>query len=115
MPILGVCLLVPWDRLVSALHSALCYIALMAKIKADAWKCDLCGHVWLVGEMCPKQCAKCRSRIWNCDGSKVVESPAVVVVAPTSKPAARIVTETAYQRPAHAANCRCFQCKPPKD
>ena len=81
----------------SALHSALCYIALMAKIKADAWKCDLCGHVWLVGEMYPKQCAKCRSRIWNCDGSKVMESPAVVVVVPTSKPTARIVK----------AGCRC--------
>jgi hypothetical protein len=84
-------LVAPWDRLLSALHSWLCYIALMGKIKADAWKCDLCGHVWLVGEMYPKQCAKCRSRIWNCDGEKVVESPAVVIVAPTSKPAAKIV------------------------
>ena len=89
----------------SALHSALCYIALMGKIKADAWKCDLCGHVWLVGKMYPKQCAKCRSRIWNCDTSKVVESPAVVPVSrsrvvvpkPASKPAARIVQ----------AGCKC--------
>lgn len=63
-----------YDRSVVTLHSLLhctrvyCYNALMAKIKADAWKCDICGHVWLVGEMYPKQCAKCRTRVWNCDG-----------------------------------------------
>jgi len=44
------------------------YNALMACITIEAWKCDLCGHVWLKqAGVTPKQCAKCRTRIWNSD------------------------------------------------
>jgi hypothetical protein len=48
----------------------------MACITVDAWKCDICGYVWMKkpGVM-PVQCAKskCRSRIWNCEAG---EAPA---------------------------------------
>ena len=31
-----------------------------------AWRCDLCGHVWLArGPRPPELCAKCRRRRWN--------------------------------------------------
>ena len=74
----------------------------MAKIKADAWKCDVCGHVWLVGEMYPKQCAKCRTRGWNCDE----KSPGVVVpVVPVSKPVE--VAKVERQEPAVKVGCKC--------
>jgi hypothetical protein len=42
----------------------------MSKIQVGAWKCDLCGHVWIAGKVYPKQCAKCRTRIWNSDGAE---------------------------------------------
>jgi hypothetical protein len=31
----------------------------------ECWKCDVCGHRWIKGELYPEQCAKCRSRKWN--------------------------------------------------
>ena len=32
---------------------------------AQVWVCDQCKHVWLMGEIVPTHCAKCRSRRWN--------------------------------------------------
>lgn len=59
----------------------------------EAWVCDLCGHVWLPGKSYPKQCAKCRTRIWNCDG--VVESKTVAPVVLESRvPAVAPVVES---------------------
>jgi hypothetical protein len=39
----------------------------MSKIQVDAWKCDKCGHVWLVADADkkPRWCAKCKARSWN--------------------------------------------------
>ena len=89
------------------MHSVVCYVTLMSKIKADAWQCDVCGHVWLVGEMCPKQCAKCRTRIWNCDEKVSSVAVAVVAVPPIveSKPAEVVKIER--QEPTIKAGCKC--------
>jgi hypothetical protein len=46
----------------------------MSIITVEAWKCDLCGHVWIKTDVKPKQCAKCRTRIWDCDGGRPVAS-----------------------------------------
>ena len=58
------------------------YIALMGRVIVEAWKCDLCGHIWLVQDgVIPKQCAKCRTRIWNCDGG-AAKQPKMIIAKP---------------------------------
>lgn len=39
----------------------------MARIKADAYKCERCGHVWLPRNVDkePRVCPKCKSPYWN--------------------------------------------------
>lgn len=37
----------------------------MGQCKAEAWVCDVCGHVWLCGDVFPVRCAKCKSMRWN--------------------------------------------------
>lgn len=39
----------------------------MATVWVECWKCDVCGHRWIKGEVWPDQCrnTKCRSRKWN--------------------------------------------------
>lgn len=32
---------------------------------ARVWICEQCKHIWLMGEIVPTHCAKCRSRRWN--------------------------------------------------
>ena len=68
------------------------------KVVAFECVCDLCGHRW-IAETMPKRCAKCKSRIWNCDAVPV-ENKAVVKVSRVlvSKPAAQVppvIKETA--------------------
>jgi len=62
------------------------------KVVAFECVCDLsgCGHRW-IAEAMPKRCAKCKSRVWNCDGIPV-EEKAVVEVSRVlvSKPAAQV-------------------------
>lgn len=43
------------------------YYQYMARIKADAYKCERCGHVWLPRKATkiPKVCPKCKSPYWN--------------------------------------------------
>ena len=116
----------------SASDSLACYNALMASITIEAWKCDLCGHIWIKqAGVIPKQCAKCRTRIWNCDGQG--EEPTQMIIEPTKKSSRPIERETLaarveratfapvpkasgpqYERPAHAENCACYSCRPPK-
>ena len=58
----------------------------MGMIKAEAWRCDECGYVWLkktnnVPERCPKR--GCRSRL--CDSKRLqcfTPGPFFRVVAP---------------------------------
>ena len=113
-------------ELVSVLHSGTCYNALMASIQVEAWKCDLCGHIWIKQPgVIPKQCAKCRTRVWNCDSespkaekmiiardpkprAREIEKPAVREVEADPQPA--IPLAASYSRPAHAATCKCGMC-----
>jgi len=39
----------------------------MARIKADAYKCERCGHIWLPrkADKEPRVCPKCKSPYWN--------------------------------------------------
>lgn len=39
----------------------------MARIKADAYKCERCEHVWLPRntDKEPRVCPKCKSPYWN--------------------------------------------------
>ena len=57
----------------------------MATITVECWKCDLCRHIWIKqpGPK-PKQCAKCRTRIWDCASPK----PAKMIIEekPSSRP-----------------------------
>src|SRR5437016_4530939 len=41
----------------------------MGKVGVEAWKCEVCGHVWVGGER-PKRCARCKSRRWD-DGGQL--------------------------------------------
>ena len=36
----------------------------MARIRVDAFECDVCGHRWLSHDV-PKRCARCKSRAWD--------------------------------------------------
>jgi len=36
----------------------------MARIRVDAFECDVCGHRWLSHDV-PKRCARCKSRGWD--------------------------------------------------
>ena len=58
----------------------------MGKVTVEAWKCDLCGHVWLAGNTHPKQCAKCRTRVWNCDSEAGKTEPKMITSARVDKP-----------------------------
>jgi len=31
--------------------------------------CGVCNHKWIAGAI-PKRCARCKSRIWDCDGAE---------------------------------------------
>ena len=110
----------------------------MARVTIEAWKCDVCGWTWIPESAsdparCPSR--KCRSSHWN---SGKVESPKAekMIIArdsekPREKPKAepakpieleipKVITDRAelaagrYEKPAHAANCKCFSCKPRK-
>jgi hypothetical protein len=43
---------------------------------SKAWKCDLCGHMWLaVSSQPPEQCPKCRKRHWHNGDDHTVPEP----------------------------------------
>jgi hypothetical protein len=79
------------------------------QVMAFECKCDLakCGHRW-ISEAKPVRCAKCKSRIWNCDSvasgvpaSGVVESVVVeskLTKAKTWKPCPTHKTEGGFAR-----------------
>ena len=46
------------------MHTVYVYNAHMEST-ARVWVCEQCTHVWLMGEIVPTHCAKCRSRRWN--------------------------------------------------
>jgi hypothetical protein len=53
------------------------------RVEAIECVCDICGHKWIAGAI-PKRCARCKSRIWNCDGEKPAEPEPVVKVSRSS-------------------------------
>ncbi len=61
----------------------------MATVWVECWKCDVCGHRWIKGEVWPDTCAssKCRSRRWN---SAAKSAPVVDPVRGVSQPVERI-------------------------
>ena len=93
----------------------LCYVGLMAIIKVEAWKCDLCGHVWIKqpGEK-PKQCAKCRTRIWDCDGetARPEKKPEKMIIKPDPSPTERAKEIVRDPEPAKEQRL-CRSCKAP--
>ena len=58
----------------------------MGREARDCWVCDVCGFVWLVGEVQPVQCPSraCRSSRWNAGdgGAKVARAAPRVKVQP---------------------------------
>jgi hypothetical protein len=81
------------------------------QVMAFECRCDLCGHRW-ISEAKPVRCAKCKSRIWNCDDKTV--DPVVVesrspgaVVSKEEKPKPIIIQEEA--KPA-ARSSGCLKC-----
>lgn len=46
----------------------------MSQVNVTAWKCDVCGAVWLDDEK-PVRCRKCKARTW--DNGKIEESAVV--------------------------------------
>ena len=67
--------MVLWD------HPLWYYGTMYKKVVVFECVCDLsgCGHRW-IAETMPKRCAKCKSRVWNCDAVPV-ENKAVVKVS----------------------------------
>ena len=67
------------------------------RISHDCWQCEYgdCAHIWLVAkEEPPEQCAKCRRRGWNANGTFVAGQ------APVKKPReARVKKEPAPNPP----------------
>jgi hypothetical protein len=94
----------------------------MAIEKRDACICDLCGHVWLLGDKLPGRCARCKATKWNC--VPLVQSSTVPLVqrvplghkkrvplvqSPPEPETAPMVTS---RRSAHHISCSCYSCKP---
>jgi hypothetical protein len=63
-------------RMVLCVHPLWYYVSMYKKVAAFECRCDLCGHRW-ISEAKPIRCAKCKSRVWNCDAVPV-ENKAVV-------------------------------------
>lgn len=64
----------------------------MGTVWVECWKCDVCGHRWIKGELWPEQCgsSKCRSRRWNASAksaSAVEQAQASAVEREAERPA----------------------------
>ena len=59
----------------------------MAEVEVLAWKCDVCGYIWLRLERVPTFCAnrRCRSRRWNRGNVLQVNFPGAHIASPLTK------------------------------
>ena len=121
------------------LRTSSVYNAHMAVIDTHANQCDVCKHIWL-GDPNATHCAssKCRSRKWNLSfvdqaiekarkvGAVAVQINDTVFPVHVDAPdqvSAKVQavrdmntrqTTGIYAKPAHAENCSCYSCRPPK-
>lgn len=102
-------------------------VGTMSRVQVEAFKCDVCGHVWLSSSV-PGRCARCKSRAWDDGRAQVEDTCSIadrrqkkearraalrrdVVKALPSSPALRSVIATPPGAAHHPA-CRCLRCRP---
>jgi hypothetical protein len=72
------------------------------RIESFECVCDICGHRW-ISEAKPVRCAKCKTRVWNCDG--VTVEPKKEKAPMKAKPAVAIV-----EKPQTVTEAVCKHC-----